>query len=87
VTCFRNSTYDREKMMEIGGICDPRKYHVVNIHEDLPGIDHIGIVNKISKLFLEINIPILYINTYSYNLILISDEHFEKAMELISKIL
>ena len=66
--------------------CDPRKYVIINIHEDLPGIDHIGIISTISSLFTLYNIPILYINTYSYNLILVSDEFYEKALDILKEI-
>jgi hypothetical protein len=62
---------------------DTRIYHVIDIYEDIPGIDHIGIINYISKFFVKKNIPILYINTYGHNLILISNEHIEKALEIL----
>ena len=32
------------------------------------------------------NIPLLYLNSYGYNLILISDEYFEKAKMILNKI-
>ena len=62
---------------------DPREYTAINIHEDLPGIDHIGIISTISKVFTEHNIPILYLNTYSYNLILVADDWREKALTIL----
>lgn len=67
-------------------IFDPREYTVINIHEDVQGIDHVGIVNYISGLFYKENIPLLYINTYSYNLILISDDYIEQAKKILSTI-
>lgn len=65
-------------------ITDEREYHIVTIYEDVPGIDHVGIIHHISSYFLKENIPILYINTYGNNLILISDEMMEKASKILN---
>jgi hypothetical protein len=65
---------------------DPRPYHVINIHEDVPGIDHVGIVHRITSFFVAANIPLLYLNTYAYNLILISEEHFPRALTILRQI-
>ena len=67
-------------------VSDPRKYTVINIYEDVPGIDHVGIIYNISRLFLEKNIPILYINTYGHNLVIISEEFLENAIETLKNI-
>lgn len=67
-------------------VSDPRKYTVINIYEDIPGIDHVGIIYNISRLFLEKSIPILYINTYGHNLILISEEHLNNGLDILKKI-
>jgi hypothetical protein len=67
-------------------ISDPRKYSVINIYEDIPGIDHVGIIYQISRLFLEKNIPILYINTYGHNLILVSEDYIDLATEILKTI-
>ena len=67
-------------------ISDHRIYNVINIYEDIPGIDHVGIIHNISKLFLEENIPILYINTYGHNIILVSDENIYVAIDSLKKI-
>jgi len=58
---------------------DPHVYTVFIIHEDCPGIDHIGIVYFLSGLFTKAHIPLLYLNTYSYNVILIGDDFVEQA--------
>lgn len=63
---------------------DPRIYHVFSLHEDCPGINHIGIVHFLSGLFCKENIPILYVNTYASNLIFISEDHTERAIEIMS---
>jgi len=86
ITLYKFSGDDDQIFDSICTIRDPREYNVINIHEDLPGIDHIGIVHKISGYFVENEIPLLYINTFSYNLILISDEHLEKALNVLEKI-
>lgn len=62
---------------------DPRMYHVIDIHEDIPGIDHVGIIYQISSEFTKKNIPILYVNTYGHNLVLVSDEYHNDAMEIL----
>ena len=62
-------------------VFDPRIYHVFDIHEDIPGIDHVGIIYRISKRFVENQIPILYINTHGHNMILVTELHIEKAKE------
>jgi len=59
---------------------------MINIHEDSPGIDHIGIISTISAEFSKNNIPILYINTYSYNLVIVAAEWLEKAKATLSRI-
>lgn len=67
-------------------VSDPRQYTIINIYEDIPGIDHVGIIYNISRLFLEKNIPILYVNTYGHNLIIISEEYLDIAIETLKKI-
>lgn len=67
-------------------VFDPREYTAINIHEDIPGIDHIGIVNYISGHFMKEGIPLLYINTYAYNLILVSEDYVNIAQKLLEKI-
>lgn len=54
---------------------DPRRYAVYDLHEDVPGIDHVGIIHHISALFLEREIPILYVNTFGHNLVFVSEEY------------
>jgi hypothetical protein len=65
---------------------DPRIYHVFDIHEDLPGIDHVGIIHRISGYFLKKQIPILYFNTYGHNIILVSEEHVSSALDILKEI-
>jgi hypothetical protein len=78
---------DDDSLFELNSIVfDPREYNIINIHEDIPGIDHVGIVNYISSLFMKENVPLLYINTYSYNLILISDEYIQLAKKILANL-
>jgi hypothetical protein len=65
---------------------DQRIYHVIDIHEDVPGIDHIGIIHHLSRFFLEKDIPILYVNTYGHNLVFVAEEYMTSAMEILEKI-
>jgi len=65
---------------------DQRIYHVIDIHEDVPGIDHIGIIHYLSRFFLEKQIPILYVNTYGHNLVFVAEEYMSSAMEILKKI-
>ena len=67
-------------------ICDGREYHVFDIHEDHPGIDHVGIIHCISKRFVEHSIPILYINTYGHNLVLVAEEHVLHVVDILRDI-
>ena len=86
ITLYKYIGEDDEAFMSICNVYDRREYNIVNIHEDVPGIDHIGIVHHISGIFYKNNIPLLYINTYTYNLILISDEFIGKALEVLTRI-
>ncbi len=65
---------------------DPRSYLIINIHEDCPGIDHVGIIHHISGYFLKKQIPILYINTYGHNLVLVSEEYLSQVQDIFSEI-
>lgn len=85
---IRNDKDNRYIHYILSKICvsDTREYTVINIFEDLPGIDHVGIIYNISRLLLEKNIPILYINTFGHNLVLISDEYINNAIESLKTI-
>lgn len=86
--CYDDDAYEfSHNILKRLCISDNRKYSIFNIHEDLPGIDHIGIISHISSLFTANQLPILYINTFSYNLILVSDEYHEKALAILEKIM
>ncbi len=86
ITLYKYTGDDDELFFNTCTICDPREYYILNIHEDLPGIDHIGIVSQLSTLFSKNNIPLLYVNTFSYNLIMISEEYIEKALDMLKEV-
>jgi hypothetical protein len=65
---------------------DPRVYRAIDIHEDVPGIDHVGIIYQISKRFVDKQIPILYINTYGHNIVLVLEEYLPRAFEVLKEI-
>jgi predicted amino acid-binding ACT domain protein len=65
---------------------DSKIYHIISIYEDIPGIDHVGIIADISTLFSKKGIPILYLNTYSNNLIIISEEWLEESLSILKDI-
>ena len=67
-------------------ITDPRMYRVIDIHEDIPGIDHVGIIYQISRRFVDKHIPILYVNTFGHNMVIILEENLPKALEVLEKI-
>jgi hypothetical protein len=61
-------------------------YKVIEIHEFETGINHIGIVNKISSVFSKNNIPILYVNSFNKNFILVKKEDYDKVVEIVNDI-
>jgi hypothetical protein len=82
-TIYKYSDKDDIVFESLSSSFDPRLYNAFSIHEDCPGIDHCGIVHYLSGLFSKANIPLLYVNTYSYNLIFISEECTEKAISIM----
>ena len=84
-TVYKRSAED-DSVFELLSIrFDTRLYHLFSLQEDCPGIDHIGIIHFLSGLFTEAKIPILYVNTYSSNLIFIGEEYMNDALELMSQ--
>jgi len=66
---------------------DPDIYKVIQIHQNRSGINNIGIVTQISTLFTDINIPILYFNTYKYNFVVVKKNDYEKAWNALKIII
>jgi hypothetical protein len=63
---------------KIYGSCDDN-YNAIKIYDSHDGVDHIGIVNSISSTFTELKIPILYVNSFNNNYILIKNTYIEHA--------
>ena len=82
-TVFKKIDKDDDVFSSLSKTYDPRLYRVFSLHEDCPGIDHVGIVHLLSGLFSRANIPILYVTTYSYNLIFVSEESVDKAITIM----
>jgi hypothetical protein len=53
------------------------KYTVLRVFQDTHMIEESGVVSEIAKFFAERNIPILYVNSFNNNYILVreSDQH------------
>ena len=64
----------------------PDTYRPIQIHENCSGIDHIGIVSEISSLLSDINISMLYINTFNNNFILVKDKDYNNAIKALNSI-
>ena len=82
-TVFKFKHEDDDFFLKNAIRCDTRWYYGFILHEDCPGIDHVGIVHFISGLFSKQQIPLLYLNTYSNNIILVSEEFVTKAKEIM----
>lgn len=54
-------------------------YNIFSIYTYDNQINNCGIVHNISNIFTKYNIPIIYINTFFENLILVNENDFEKA--------
>jgi len=84
-TIYKYVSDDDEVFKKIAEVYDRRLYHSFILHEDCHGIDHVGIVHFISGLFSKKNIPILYINTYAYNVIFVCESYIEQALKIIKE--
>ena len=60
-------------------------YRILQFHEGMSGISHTGVVEYLSKLFSKENIPIIYINTYNNNFILVASSDFKKCETILKK--
>jgi hypothetical protein len=55
-------------------------YNIFSIYTYDSQINNCGIVHNISNIFTKYNIPIIYINTFFENLILVNENDFDKAL-------
>lgn len=63
-----------------------KKYNSVQIMNTNEYIDDIGLVAKISNLFSQNNISILYITTMQNNFVLFENSNYNKAIEILEKL-
>jgi hypothetical protein len=84
-TVFKFKHEDDDFFLKNAVRCDTRWHYGFILHEDCPGIDHVGIVHFISGLFSKQHIPLLYLNTYSNNIILIAEENVTRAKEIMKQ--
>jgi hypothetical protein len=59
------------------------EYSILRIYQNEHGINEHGIVYQLSKLFYEKSIPILYINSFNNNYILLPTKHLDELHEWI----
>jgi hypothetical protein len=76
---LENLTDNMKDLMHI----DDKRYKVIQIYEFSSGISHIGIVHKISCILSKKEIPILYINTYNNNFVLVEKENLDRVTTLL----
>ncbi len=60
-------------------------YRLIQIYEQNSGIENIGIAKKISSVFADNKISIIYINTFNNNFILIPESNYEQALKTLLK--
>lgn len=60
-------------------------HRVLQFHEGMSGVSHTGVVEYLSRLFSEHSIPIIYINTFNNNFILIASSDFKKCNEILKR--
>lgn len=60
-------------------------YRVLQIYEQESGIDHIGIINNISYILTAHNIPILYVNSYNNNFVVIEEKYFADGLLILKR--
>ena len=63
--------------------CMEDTFIVLRIFQDTHQINEYGIVNKISKIFTDKDIPILYINSFNNNYVLIPENKLEALDDFI----
>jgi len=62
----------------------PGKYKVIQIYEGPDVLDETGLISFISSRLQTENIPIIYLSTFNTDLILVREEHAEKAFKYLT---
>ena len=65
---------------------DSNEYNIYQFHEGGTGLEHTGIVERLSKIFSKDNIPIIYINSFNNNFILIDCKYRKKVINTLKKL-
>ena len=60
-------------------------YNIIKVFGDVNNITHIGIVSILSTILAQSHIPILYVNTFNNNYILLEHEYYSSAIKLFEK--
>jgi hypothetical protein len=60
-----------------------KNYRCIKINDEYDNINYIGVVKKISTLLTEVNVPILYINSFNNNYIILEEKYLEKAINTL----
>ena len=63
-----------------------KRYYCAYILNTYEFLDDTGLVQKLSSLFAEAKIPILYITTYNNNFILFDEEFYEQSLALLNSL-
>lgn len=80
-----NETFKQNvSSLDNNNMYDPNNlYSVLQIYEFLSGIDHIGVVKKISSILANKNIPILYINSANNNYVLVKKNRLQDTIKVL----
>ena len=78
-----HSYFSESEKELINYLKEQKKYISFKFYEKNTGISQVGIVNKISEVFSEINIPIIYVNSYENNYILMESYYKEHAINTL----
>lgn len=60
-------------------------YRALQLHCFDNGINHVGIVSRISQVLSSQDISMLYINTYNHNFVLVQQEDYEKTIQVLKE--
>ena len=63
-----------------------KRYYCAYITNTYEQLDDTGLVQKLSNLFADAKIPILYITTYNNNFILFDEDFYDSSIELLKSI-
>jgi len=74
-----------ENFLDFDDFVVKKNFRCVKIYDICDNIEQIGIVAKISNILTTIDIPILYINSYNNNYVIIENIHITNALKELEK--